>query len=264
MFPSYWDSLPYPEVLCCISISRDNRCVKRYSHLANTAGFILNAHRDGISQRNEASIQWKVLLLTRVRFDLPAALQGFFSDSLVASVHALTLGEGESFFICYRGKYEQDHMSKVFQNMRILAIPEADKKTGLQGLPPALHEWLIGKDPNGIPKREFPKIRIVLGPYNNSYWATDGSFFKWSNLPTALNKQLKTIRKLGGEWTDTPKLIVLGVNNNFVLITEKGSLCWCLTYYRQLDAIFDTNKEKGNGCAWILVSSSIDPSSHSS
>jgi hypothetical protein len=44
--------------------------------------------------------------------NLPPALENLFETSSIASVHAMSLGHGEVFFVSYRGKDGKDHIRK--------------------------------------------------------------------------------------------------------------------------------------------------------
>ena len=66
------------------------------------------------------------------------------------------------------------------------------------------------------------------------------------NLPTALLIKLQA-RIKDGLWTDKPRLVALGAENDFVLITEKHAAVWNLTHYRTLSHALQTSKTEFEG-----------------
>lgn len=102
-----------------------------------------------------------------------------------------------------------------------------------QHIPPELKEFLFAHNEERRFIRNISNIRCCLGPYNASFFAHDGSAYRWMSLPTGLLTALQA-RVVNGEWTDRPRLICLGANNNFVLITENNSAIWSLDNYQNL------------------------------
>jgi hypothetical protein len=125
---------------------------------------------------------------------------------------------------------------------------------GASGIPEALRDWLYEKDSEGYAVRELKGLRIVFGPNNDSWFATDGLQYRWINLPPGLDAALENRRSPGGGWTDRPRLIALGAMKNFIMITEGNGGSWLLSQYRQLDAVLDILKAKDDGFALIHVS----------
>ena len=117
-----------------------------------------------------------------------------------------------------------------------------------------LKEFLFEKDASGVCIRKFPTLRVTLGPYNKSYWADDGASFRWNNLPSTLHTHLKGLQTSSGNWTDAPRIVALGANDNFVLVTEGHGGLWSLPHYRELDSILDSLRDmKGSGSGFSLI-----------
>lgn len=110
------------------------------------------------------------------------------------------------------------------------------------GLPEALRAFLHEKQA-GKPVRSLSQIRVTLGPYNKSWWAHDGTQYRWHNLPAGLSEELESRRKPGGGWTMTPRLVALGASDNYVMITDGHGGAWHLSSYRELDQMLDLMKE---------------------
>ncbi len=129
----------------------------------------------------------------------------------------------------------------------MLTIP-----TGGDGLPDGLQAFLFEKDSEGYIARDLSKLRVSLGPYNESYWAYDGSKSQWNNLPAGLLEALEARRKPGGGWTASPRIVALGANDNFVLITDKNGYSWNLSSYQDLRQIAGSLCErKADGASMI-------------
>jgi hypothetical protein len=111
-----------------------------------------------------------------------------------------------------------------------LHIPETE------GLPPTLREWLYEKDDKGVLVRELDSLQITLGPYNDSYFATDGKHLKWANLPDQLNEAIKNNRTSDGLWKAQccPRLVALGAAGDYIMITEGHGGSWILNKYQGL------------------------------
>jgi hypothetical protein len=120
------------------------------------------------------------------------------------------------------------------------------------GLPLELKSWLLEKNSDG-PVRDFPNLRITLGPNNKSWYATDGKSWKWKNLPAGLSTALSD-RMKDGQWTIEPRLVCLGANDNYLMITEAHGGAWLLTGYPELDQMVDAFKESESGLSIVHVS----------
>jgi hypothetical protein len=93
------------------------------------------------------------------------------------------------------------------------------------GLPSELVEFLHTRN------RNIPNIRCTLGPYNSSFFVHDSVSYLWKNLPGPLLVALQNNIQ-DGSWTDRPRLIALGVGDNFLLITTKNAAVWDLRHYK--------------------------------
>jgi len=111
-----------------------------------------------------------------------------------------------------------------------------------KGIPTILSDWLYEKDANGECARHFHSLNISLGPGNNSFWATDGNSAKWTNLPEPLQKAI-TANLKDGAWIDAPRIVSLGVDGDYIMITTNHAASWRLNHYKEFDAVFDTMKE---------------------
>jgi len=125
---------------------------------------------------------------------------------------------------------------------------------GCNGLPQTLEKWLFEKDASGNAQRNLEKLKISLGPYNESYFATDGTSTRWLNLPTGLAKALESRRKPGGGWKAEPRLVALGTMNNYIMITDQNDGNRSLPNYKELDAIIDVIRKMEGGLGLIRVS----------
>ena len=210
---------------------------------------------------------------------LPQELQGLFAEKKVAFVYCLVLGAGETFFIAYKSTGDGlNHCSESGSPSDVQIIlacaiawrvfhpaPESNEsnelhREGSKDLPDKLQSFLFERNQNGHLVRKVDKLRVSLGPYNNSWWATDGANWKWNTLPAELNKALGQRRKPGGGWTTTPRLVSLGSNDNFILITEGGGGVWQLSSYPKLKSLVEAvMKAKPNGTFEIFHNLYLSP-----
>jgi hypothetical protein len=100
---------------------------------------------------------------------------------------------------------------------------------------------------------------VALGPYNESYFVTDGSASQWLKLPSELQKAIQGYRKPGGGWLDAPRLVALGAHGNYLLVTEQNAANWKLEHYRALQYIIQTLGKEANGLSIIKVGESLYP-----
>jgi len=124
----------------------------------------------------------------------------------------VTLGFEDSFLVTWRNASGQDQIYS-------------------QGLPMELENFLYARDTHQNLVRHIPGLRCAFGPYNASFFAHDGSAYRWLNLPTYLKSALQS-RIQNGAWIDRPRFVSLGANGNFVLITEKHAAVWDLANYK--------------------------------
>ena len=122
-----------------------------------------------------------------------------------------------------------------------------------ENIPETLKEWLYEKSADGELSRQLEKLKITLGPANESYFASDGTSYKWLNLPTGFSYALQTRRKPVGGWTSDPRIVSLGFNGSYVYITEGNGGAWDVSKYRSLDASIDVIKKKEGGLGLIKV-----------
>ena len=73
------------------------------------------------------------------------------------------------------------------------------------------------------------------------------------NLPQSLVEALKQKRSNGGTgvFTDAPRCVALGTAENYFMVTEKNAANWCLSDYRELQAILRGCKDTAAGVSNI-------------
>jgi hypothetical protein len=113
-------------------------------------------------------------------------------------------------------------------------------------LPEELIHFIEEKDDKGEPLRSIRSLRVTIGPYNESFFATDGRSWRWMNLPEGLLEALQA-RAKDGKWTDRPRLVALGADGDFLLITEKHTAIWDLSHYRTLAKMLENSKTQEKG-----------------
>ena len=156
----------------------------------------------------------------------PADITALFNNNEVATSYHMSLGSNGSYIFSYKPK--TGNGSRVASS----------------GIPTTLSEWLYEKNSSGDCVRSFLNLYVSLGPGNNSWWATDGSSYKWSNLPTPLQKAVDANLK-NGSWIDTPKFVTLGVDGDYAMVTKNNAASWRCAKYKPIDQLFDTMKENG-------------------
>jgi hypothetical protein len=149
------------------------------------------------------------------------------SAAQLHKVYHVALGFEDSFLITWLDKNGQDRINS-------------------HDLPLELVEFLYARNGRNTHVRDIPQIRCSLGPYNSSFFAHDGSAYRWMNLPATLLSALQ-VRIKDGNWIDSPRLVSLGANNNFVLITKKHAAIWDLENYKTIANLlqFSTTQERG-------------------
>lgn len=83
---------------------------------------------------------------------------------------------------------------------------------------------------------------MSFGPENKSWFATDGSTYKWSNLPEQLQKAIDENLK-DGTWTDEPRIVSLGVGGDYVWVTTRNGASWIVKNYPLVEEAFDAMKK---------------------
>lgn len=158
---------------------------------------------------------------------MPGKLSALLSSAQLHQVHHVALGFEDSFLITWRDIQGQDRIDS-------------------NGLPSELLEFLHARDAQHTRSRNIPNIRCSLGPYNASFFAHDGSNYRWMNLPPTLLLALQD-RIQEGSWIDRPRLVALGANDNFVFITEKHTAIWDLRHYQALANLLKSSKSQEGG-----------------
>ncbi|KAF2196687.1 hypothetical protein GQ43DRAFT_484735 [Delitschia confertaspora ATCC 74209] len=171
--------------------------------------------------------------LERKHARLPRKLASLLMNSRVSRVYHVTLGFSQSFVITYRDSTGKDR------------IESAD-------LPSELHSFLYARGTSSSQLlRNIPQLRVILGPYNSSFFAHDGSSYRWMNLPSALLAAIKS-RINDGSWIDKPRIMALGADSNFLLITQKNAAVWNLENYRTLGKLMEFSKSQENGIEEVM------------
>lgn len=65
------------------------------------------------------------------------------------------------------------------------------------------------------------------------------------NLPSQLLAALQS-RITDGNWNDRPRIVALGANNNFALITEKNAAVWALSNYNTIAQLLEHSNTQHN------------------
>jgi hypothetical protein len=146
-------------------------------------------------------------------------------------VYHVALGFEDSFLITWVDKNGEDHIDS-------------------QDLPLDLQEFLYARNAQRRFIRNIPFIRCSLGSYNSSFFAHDGSTYRWMNLPPSLLSALQ-MRIKDGNWTDRPRLVALGANDNFILITENHAAIWDLQNYKTIANLLGFSKTQERGISEI-------------
>lgn len=105
--------------------------------------------------------------------------------------------------------------------------------------------------------RDLNTLHVSFGTSTGSFYATDGSSWRWDNLPPPLQAALLMRRGFKGAWRDPPRLVSLGADGDFILLTVGNGYTMQLTKYPELDATFDEYIKtvgKGRAFDWIHVS----------
>ncbi|EMD64809.1 hypothetical protein COCSADRAFT_47038, partial [Bipolaris sorokiniana ND90Pr] len=149
---------------------------------------------------------------------LPPKLSRLLQSTQLQTIHHLTLGFEDSFILTYRSTTGTSHVESSGP------------------LPPDLLSFIHA------PNRNVAQLRCYLGPYNSSFFTHDSSSYLWQNLPPALLSALEKNIK-DGKWRDRPRIVVLGADASFALITEKNAAVWDLTCYPSLLSLLQEKKD---------------------
>jgi len=160
-------------------------------------------------------------LLTLCRNGLPAGVVESLQDGDVSSTVDVAFAPGGGYVITYN--------------------PPCGRGPTLEaiGLDPTLKTWLFEKKADGDVARTFADVKISLGPKAGSYWATDGNGWIWGGLPEKLGEKVASIRNNTGGFAATPKIVTLGLGDDYIIMTETGStveISWSLTNYPETEA----------------------------
>lgn len=80
----------------------------------------------------------------------------------------------------------------------------------------------------------------------------DGKDYLWSDLPIELASRFQALLK-NGTWTDSPRIVTLGVEGNYLLLTN-GNVCyWNMPKYAEIASQIPEMAKNG-GLANITVS----------
>lgn len=116
-----------------------------------------------------------------------------------------------------------------------------------------LRDWLLEKDASGSLKRDLQRLQVTLGPFNESFFATDGSSSVWLNLPAGLSTAMQRRRKPGGGLSDPPRLVALGAMQSYMMVTHTNGGVWSFPNYGELNAIIDGIKASAGDLSVIHV-----------
>ncbi|KZM20573.1 uncharacterized protein EKO05_0010939 [Ascochyta rabiei] len=161
--------------------------------------------------------------ITRV----PRKLIAILSSSQIQQVHHVALGFEDSFLITWRDRDGSDRINSG-------------------GLPNELTGFLYSKNPQGQLVRNISAIRCVLGAYNSSFFVHDSSAYLWMNIPDGLLSALQSQIK-NGAWIDRPRIVALGADDNFLLITKKNAAMWDLDNYKTVSDMLEFSRTQEHG-----------------
>jgi len=181
--------------------------------------------RDLYVSSSKTSISLADLLASSTR--LPTKLSSLLLSTQLQLVHHVALGYEDSFLITWRD---------------VRGLERIDS----YGLPPELSEFLHTRDAQQRYVRHVPAIQCSFGPYNESFFAHDGTSYRWMNLPGKLLSALQS-RIVDGNWTDSPRLVELGADHDFVLITGNHALIWNLDHYKALSNLLTAAVPRKDG-----------------
>lgn len=160
------------------------------------------------------------------------------------STHCMALGPGGAYVFSYRSKYNVDHLSKPPTPSTSLNYV-LNNCLASSNIPDGLRIWLYATNSSGQGLRSFPTLRVSLGPDGKAFYASDGQNHIWSNLPTGLVDALQD-RIANGVFTIPPRIVTLGLNDNFILITQSHGAAWVLTEYPAIRVQMDKIGAKGS------------------
>ncbi|KAF2443196.1 hypothetical protein P171DRAFT_433501 [Karstenula rhodostoma CBS 690.94] len=160
---------------------------------------------------------------------IPKKLTALLSSAQIQEVHHVALGFEDSFLLTWRDKHGRDHIES-------------------HNLPTELTTFLHATNPQGRPTRNIPAIRLTLGPHNASFFVHDSSAYIWMNLPPELLTALQA-RIKDGNWTDRPRLVALGADANYLLLTENHAAAWELRHYATLSRMLEYSRTQARGIA---------------
>jgi hypothetical protein len=134
----------------------------------------------------------------------------------------VTLGFEDSFLLTWRDTRGQDRID-------------------LSGLPAELTNFLLARNPQRQLTRNIPQIRCTLGPYNASFFVHDTAAYLWMDIPAGLLSALES-RIKNGSWIDPPRIVALGADATFVLITAQHAATWALDAYPALSSKLNASR----------------------
>lgn len=156
-------------------------------------------------------------------------MSAFLSSAQLQQVYHIALGFHDSFLITWRDRSGLDHINSL-------------------GLPDELTDFLYAKNLQGQLIRNIPAIHCVLGPYNSSFFINDSSAYLWMSIPDGLLQALQS-RIKNGSWVDKPRVVALGADDNFLLITEKNVAIWDLENYNTVSDMLEFARTQDRGIA---------------
>jgi hypothetical protein len=122
---------------------------------------------------------------------------------------------------------------------------------------PTLLQTFLYETEFGSLVRDLNTLRVSFGTSTGSFYATDGSSWQWDNLPPSLEAALLERGHPNGVWRDPPRLVSLGADGDFILLTVGNGYTMRLTKYPELDVTFDKYIEtigRGRAFDWLHVS----------
>jgi hypothetical protein len=144
-------------------------------------------------------------------------------------IYHVTLGFQDSFLLTWRDTKGQDRIDSA-------------------GLPTELTNFLLARNPQRQLTRNIPQLRGTLGPSTASFFVHDTAAYLWMDIPPALLSALESRIKNGG-WTDPPRIVALGADAAFLLVTAQHAATWDLDAYPGLTAKLNHSRTQAHGLA---------------
>lgn len=130
------------------------------------------------------------------------------------------------------------------------SVSEIRNLASMQGLA----AYLLERNPLQGFVRDLRRLQVSFGGRDGSYWASDGQSSMSNELPDKLEQDLRNLQLPGGAWLTKPRLVALGVDDNYVLLTTSGPFSSQLRAYPKVFAALDGMSSVPGGVDQIQAS----------